>query len=99
MIDIQHLLDLIEENDLPTLMLFYSGGCGPCAKIKPIYEKWAYNNRTKAICFSFNILNTKNLAAHFKAIVMPTLIYSNNKGIIKRLICPRTEEDLESLLC
>ncbi len=94
MIELTEILNNISESELPYAILFWGSGCGPCAKIKPAFEKWAYANRDRYNNLILNVNANHKIAGHFKVMAVPTLVTVDKNMTVKRMVGPRTEEDL-----
>lgn len=99
-IDVNNFLDLVRSSDLPYLILFWGNGCSPCAKIKPLFEKFSQSikSRTRARFTSFQTSENYKLASYFQVMAVPTLIAIRQDMTIKKLTGPKTLEDLQMIL-
>ena len=72
--------------DLPVFIDFYATWCGPCVKIKPVFEELSRQYSGKAIFLKVDVDRCKELSLQFKISAMPTFIALKNgkqMGIMK----------------
>lgn len=96
--DTDKFLDSVKAESVPHIVLFWGAGCAPCNKIKPIYDDFAKANRARAKFVSIKASDNYKLAAHFKVLVVPTVIIIQPDLSHKKFVGPKTVEDLEVLL-
>ena len=98
MIEVASFLEIVQKTEQPHMILFWGGGCGPCDRIKPIFEKFSEDNRTEAKFVSVKANDNPKLAGHFKVMAVPTLVRVDKNFFTKRLVGPKTSEDIQTLL-
>lgn len=98
MVEIETFKEEVNKSELPFLVLFWGSGCSPCDKIKPVFDQVSEANRDKARFVSLKANDNFKLAGHYKVMAVPTLIYTDNLGNVRRLIGPKTKQDIEDFI-
>ena len=70
--------ELVANSELPVLVDFWSGGCGPCKVIGPIIDELAEEFEGRAIVAKVNAAENPNLSSYFKVRSVPTLMFIND---------------------
>jgi thioredoxin 1 len=102
-IDIDNFYKTIQENDKPVIVDFYGELCGPCQKIKPIFEQLAIEYSDKYVFASINLTENTTLAEEFKIRSVPAFFVFKNGKVLgkffgfcsKEQLISRIEESLE----
>ena len=76
--------ELVAQSELPVLVDFWSGGCGPCKVIGPIIDELAEEFEGRAIVAKVNAAENPNLSSYFKVRSVPTLMFIKNGQLIER---------------
>ena len=76
--------ELVAQSELPVLVDFWSGGCGPCKVIGPIIDELAEEFDGRAIVAKVNAAENPNLSSYFKVRSVPTLMFIKNGQLIER---------------
>ncbi len=71
--------EVVMQSELPVLLDFYAGWCGPCKILSPIIDELAEEYDGKALVAKVNTELNPKLSQHFKIKSIPT-IYIINKG-------------------
>ena len=94
--------ELVAQSELPVLVDFWSGGCGPCKVIGPIIDELAEEFEGRAIVAKVNAAENPNLSSYFKVRSVPTLMFIKNGQLIERFSGlvpkPNLSEMLEDLI-
>ena len=94
--------ELVAQSELPVLVDFWSGGCGPCKVIGPIIDELAEEFDGRAIVAKVNAAENPNLSSYFKVRSVPTLMFIKNGQLIERFSGlvpkPNLSEMLEDLI-
>jgi len=98
----QSFNEVVTGTDLPILVDFWAGWCGPCKVIGPIIDELAGDFTDRAIVAKVNVEQNPNLSAHFKIKSIPTLMIINRgevREVFKSLIPkPNLAEILEEYI-
>ena len=76
--------ELVAHSDLPVLVDFWSGGCGPCKVIGPIIDELAGEFEGRALIAKVNAAENPRLSSYFKVKSVPTLMFIKNGQLIER---------------
>ena len=94
--------ELVAQSELPVLVDFWSGGCGPCKVIGPIIDELAEEFEGRAIVAKVNAAENPNLSSYFNVRSVPTLMFIKNGQLIERFSGlvpkPNLSEMLEDLI-
>ena len=94
--------ELVAQSELPVLVDFWSGGCGPCKVIGPIIDELAEEFDGRAIVAKVNAAENPNLSSYFNVRSVPTLMFIKNGQLIERFSGlvpkPNLSEMLEDLI-
>ncbi len=94
--------ELVANSELPVLVDFWSGGCGPCKVIGPIIDELAEEFDGRAMIAKVNAAENPNLSSYFKVRSVPTLMFIKNGQLIERFSGlvpkPNLSEMLEDLI-
>lgn len=93
--------EIIQNTDLPVVIDFWAGWCGPCKVMGPIIDELAREYEGKAILGKVNTEVERKLAAHFQIQSIPTFLFIKNgklyhkqSGMIPK---PNLEEMIEKM--
>lgn len=86
-------------NNLPTVIDFNATWCGPCKKMKPIFERLAKEFKGKYNFVSIDIDKFQEIAEKYKIQAVPTFIILDEDGIeVNRITGAVPESDLRKEL-
>ena len=98
----QNFQEMVAHSELPVLVDFWSGGCGPCKVIAPIIDELAEEFDGRALIAKVNAAENPNLSGYFKVKSVPTLMFIKNGQLIERISGlvpkPNLSEMIEDLI-
>jgi thiol-disulfide isomerase/thioredoxin len=97
MIQVESLRDIVKNDSLPYLLLFWGNGCGPCDRIKPVFEALG-KTQNLARFVTVKTSESYKLAGYFRVMAIPTLVFINQDFTFKKFIGPKDEDDIKSFL-
>ena len=74
---------------------FYADWCGPCKMVAPVIEQLAEENKDVKIG-KLNVDNAPGIAAKFKVMTIPTILYIKNGEVVHKFIGVQKKEDFEA---
>ena len=77
--------EIVAHSELPVLVDFWSGGCGPCKVIGPIIDELAEEFDGRAVIAKINAAQNPKLSTYFKVRSVPTLMFIKNGQLIERI--------------
>jgi thioredoxin 1 len=95
-LNIDNFYKTIQENDKPVIVDFYGELCGPCEKIKPIFEQLAIEYSDKYVFASINLSENMKLAEEFKIRSVPAFFVFKNGKVLGKFFGFCTKEQLIS---
>lgn len=85
------------QSDLPVLVDFYADWCGPCKMMAPIVDELASQYEGKVKVGKLNVDNSQEIAAEFRVMSIPTLIYFKNGKPAQTMVGVVAKQKLEEL--
>lgn len=95
----QNNFNQVVQNSGGTVLVdFYADWCGPCKMISPIIEQVAKEYGEKATIAKLNVDENNALAAQFRVMSIPTLIYFKDGKEVQRVMGARPKADITRTL-
>ena len=88
----------ILNSNLPVLIDFWAGWCGPCRMLSPIVTNIAEKYDGKLKVAKINVDENDNLASKFGVNGIPALFVVKDKKVIKNAVGYMQQEQLENVL-
>ena len=82
--DIIQFMEVVQDNK-KVIVDFYANWCGPCKRIKPIYETWADQYKGKIVFCEVNVDLNQDLVANVNVSAMPTFVFYSEGKEIERI--------------
>ncbi|NCO90010.1 MAG: thioredoxin [Armatimonadetes bacterium CG_4_10_14_0_8_um_filter_66_14] len=74
------------KSDLPVLVDFYAGWCGPCKMIAPHLEQLAGDLKGRAKVVKVNVDEEPSLAARYRITGVPTLLFFKGGAVVDTVV-------------
>ena len=85
-------------SDMPVLVDFYAGWCGPCRMLAPVMEQLAEEYEGKVKLVKLNVDQAPELASSYGINSIPALLYFKNGQVKGTSVGFVRKEDLERKL-
>ncbi len=85
-------------NQKPVLVDFFAEWCGPCQMMAPIIDELSSEMGDKAIVGKLNVDESRETAAKYGVMSIPTLKIFRNGEIVEETIGVQSKENLKALL-
>lgn len=89
--------ELVLSSSVPVLVDFYQDHCLPCKKLEPELEKAAEQLGGAVRVYSVKFQDDFQLTLEYGVSSFPTMVLFEGGKVIKRIIGPRTCEDIVGL--
>ncbi len=91
--------EVIEQSKImPVLVDFFADWCGPCQMMAPIIDELAKDMADKAIVGKLNVDESREKAAEFGVMSIPTLKIFKDGKIVEETVGAQAKETLKELL-
>lgn len=86
------------QSDQPVLVDFYADWCGPCKMMAPIIDELATEYQGKVKVGKLNVDVAKEIAAEFRIMSIPTLIYFKDGKPAQTMVGVVDKQKLDNIL-
>ncbi|MFH1451713.1 MAG: thioredoxin [archaeon] len=91
--------EVIEKSkEIPVLVDFWAGWCGPCQILKPVLEKIAKDYDGKFILAKAETDQNQNVASQFNIMSIPSVKLFKNGQVVAEFVGARPEADVKEWL-
>ena len=90
---------IVQQNEKPVLLDFYSTWCGPCKSLHPILEKLAEEFGEKVIITKVDVDRNLDIAKEFGIMVIPSVVILSKGEIVgTKMTGIKSKEEYRSIL-
>ncbi len=91
--------EVIEKSkEKPVLVDFYADWCAPCQMMAPIIQALAEEMGEKAVCGKLNVDESREMAAKFGVMSIPTLKIFKDGQIVEDVVGVQSMDNLKAML-
>jgi thioredoxin 1 len=90
--------NIVLNSDMPVLVDFWAGWCGPCRIVGPIVEQLAQSLEGKVKVFKLNVDQNQEIAMKYNVQSIPSLVLFKNGKEIARTIGLSPKEKYEKFV-
>lgn len=88
--------EVLKSNEL-VVVDFYADWCGPCKMVGPIIEQLAAE-QTGVKIGKLNVDNAQEIAAKYKVMSIPTILYFKNGEVVHKIIGLKSKEEFQAMI-
>jgi len=83
------------ESDLPVLVDFWAGWCGPCKMIAPFIDELAKEYAGKIKVGKIDVDNNPKVATQYGVMSIPTIIFFKNGKVFNQIVGAASKLDIK----
>ena len=93
----ENIREEVLQSDLPVLLDFWAGWCGPCRMVSPVVEEIA-RERPDVKVGKINIDEQRELAEQFQIMSIPTLMVVRDGCVVRQAVGARPKSQILAML-
>lgn len=93
----ENIREEVLQSDLPVLLDFWAGWCGPCRMVSPVVEEIA-RERPDVKVGKINIDEQRELAEQFQIMSIPTLMVVRDGRVVRQAVGARPKSQILAML-
>lgn len=72
------------QSNIPVVVDFYAGWCGPCRQMSPIFDDLAKEFDGRCLLVKVNIDEDRDIAAQYSVSSIPTFLFIKNGKVVSK---------------